>query len=260
MTNVVSIISTSEVIPTIDSNLFRKHPDNHLAVGIVAMGGSVVPGLEEEYQGYLLLRGNVYAKQKNYMPVAELNDDGTETDLDDARSVHFAIVENALTSVRVVGAMRLIIKSTKDSRPLPIEEHYPEAFSGAPAPLLSTEASRLISQHEDRSVAAGAKWLLFGAGVKYVGRHGLGPVYGAVEPLLARSLNTQGVPVTALCSPKYVPEFNATKLAIRVDVPGLIKTLEDDMPDLVDAMNMKQGNFVYQGLVSPIEIAESAAI
>lgn len=255
-------ITNSEVIPEIESQLFSDCPGSHLAAGIIAVGNTVMPGLDGVFEGYSLLRGNVYAKQKKYMPIDLLNEDGTETDPDDARSVHFAVVENALMSARVVGAMRLIIKSCEDSRALPIEAHYPEAFVNGPAPLYSTEISRLISRHEDAKVQRGSKWLLFTAGVSYVTGHELGPVYGAVEASLARGLRIEGVPATQLGAPKFVEEFNATKQPIRVDVHGLTQKIEGDQPNLLDAMRTHQGDFVYSGVVPTpaMETMEEVAV
>lgn len=245
-------ISTPDVIPQIESRLFDEHETAHLAVGIVALGNEVMPGLENEYAGYTLLRGNVYAKQKNYMPLDELNADGTETDPDDARSIHFAVIENAMDSQRVVGAMRLIIKSREGEAPLPIEDHYPEAFSSGPALALSTEVSRLICRHENKKVQRNLKWPLFTAGVSYVIENGLGPVFGAVEESLEQGLQTAGVPVSQLGTAKYVEEFNASKLPIRIDIAGLARKIEDDQPNLLSAMHVLKNDFVYSGVVLPV--------
>lgn len=242
-----SQISNNEVIPVINSNIFEGHEDSHLAVGIVALGNVVVPGREAEYDGYTLLRGNVYARQKNYMPIADLNENGTETDVDDSRSVHFAVIENAMNNTRVVGAMRLIVKSKLEDAPLPIEEHYPSAFEDGPAPLLSTEVSRLICRHENPKIQGKLKWPLFTAGVTYVMEHQLGPVFGAVEKEFEKSLGMAGVPVTPLGEAIYVPEFNATKLPIRVDVFGLSQKIEGEHRELRDAMQSLSRDFVYSG-------------
>lgn len=253
-------ITNEMVIPTIETRLFDDHEDSHLAIGIVAVGDTVTAGLEEEYKSYLLLRGNVYAKQKNYMPLDDLNDDGTETDFDDGRSIHFAVVENAMDNTRVVGAMRLIIKSRENDAILPIEEHYPEAFADGPTSLFSTEVSRLISRHENTKVQHGLKWLLFTAGVAYVAKRDLGPVYGAVEASLARGLQIEGVPVTTMAEPKFVEEFNATKLPIRVDLAGLTRKIEADQADLLSAIRAQPGDFVYSGVapMATIDIDKEA--
>jgi len=260
MTAVEERITNETVIPEVASALFSGNEDKQFAIGIVAVGNDIAPGLENEFKGYTLLRGNVYAKQKHFMPLAELNDDGTETDSDDARSVHFAVIENAMTSARVVGAMRLIVKSHEDDSPLPIEEHYPEAFIDRPAPILSTEASRLISRYENSRMQRNLKWLLFTAGVSYIKSHDLGPVYGAVETSLARGLRVEGMPVTSLSEPKFVEEFNATKMAISIDMAGLTQKIEDDRPELFSAMQSRRNDFVYVGTVPEIETGQKAAV
>jgi N-acyl-L-homoserine lactone synthetase len=258
-----NVIPNEQVIPEIGSSLFVGHESSRFAVGIVGVGSEVMPGLESEFQGYALLRGNVYAKQQHFMPEDDLNADGTEADPDDARSVHFAVIENAIRSPRVVGGMRLIIKSRQDQNPqlfaeqditdlgvsteapLPIEGHYPEAFVDDPAPLPSTESSRLISRHEVSKLQKSVKWMLFTAGVSYIMSHDLGPAYGAVEPFLSRALRIEGMPTTEIGEAKFVPEFNATKLPIRIDVMGLAQKIEGEQPGALG--EARENLFVYNG-------------
>lgn len=242
-----NIIPNHQVIPEIESDLFVNHEESRFAVGVVAMGSSVTPGLEREHFGYGRLRANVYAYQKNYMPVNDLNPNGTETDPDDERSIHFALIENAIRGQRVVGAMRLIIKSREQSGLLPVEIHYPEAFNGMVAPIHSTEVSRLIGRHEDSSVKESLKWPLFIAGVNTVLENQLGPVFGAVEPELEESLLGSGVPVYKLAEAKYIPEFNSTKLPLRVEINELAQRIEGDRPDLMNAMRQADVTFAYSG-------------
>jgi len=246
----LSKITKPEIIPDIQSDLFIGHENSHLTVGIIAIGDEITPGLENEFKGYALLRGNVYAREKNYMPLSELNFDGTETDSDDSRSVHFVVIENAVTSARVVGSMRLIIKTRQGETPLPIEEHYPEAFPMGPASTLSTEVSRLICRHENKAIQSSLKWPLFTAGVTHVMQHNLGPVYGAVEPSLEEGLRAAGVPIIILGEPKFVPEWDATKLPLRIDMQGLTQKIEDTQSSLFDAMQLAPKDFVYSGLMS----------
>jgi N-acyl-L-homoserine lactone synthetase len=247
-----NLVDNSEVIPVIETSLFDEHPTSHLAVGIVAIGGDIVPGRENEFKGYSLLRGNVYAKQKNYMPLDDLNGDGTESDPDDLRSIHFALIENAVTSARVVGTMRLIVKQSEADKALPIEDHYEEAFEGCSVPAMSTEVSRLICRHENGKLQNKFKWPLFTAGVTYIAEHGLGPVFGAVETSLEQGLVTSGVPVTQLGEAKFVEEFNSSKLPIRIDIPGLTAKINSDRPNLLASMTSLKTDFVYSGTKRPI--------
>jgi hypothetical protein len=249
------ITPNPEFIPDIQSDLFVGHEQSRFAVGIVAVGVNAMPGRESEYHGYGLLRGNVYAYEQQYMPVADLNEDGTESDMDDLRSIHFAVIENAIRSPRVVGTMRLIIKSREDNWPLPIEDHYPEAFADGDVPILSTEVSRWICRHEDRKIQSNLRWPLFTAGVNAINDNNLGPVFGAVKENLARGLNISGVPVTNLIpKAKFIPEFNAEKLPIRVEINELTQRLEDDRPELTEAIRAASANaeFTYSGTVTPV--------
>jgi N-acyl-L-homoserine lactone synthetase len=240
------------VIPQVESSLFEGRDVGELAVGIVAVGQEVIPGLEDEHQGYLLLRGNVYAREKRYMPIGDLNHDGTETDPDDLRSIHFVLLENAPGGARVVGTMRLIIKGSGDVDPLPIERHYPESFPVSGAPAFSAEVSRLICRHEHPRVQTRLKWPLFSAGVTYLLERGLGPVYGAVDEHLNLGLQRDGVPVTALGAARYVPEYNAVKAPIRIDLDGLARRIDSTERELVDAMHVLDNAFVYSRVRVPV--------
>ena len=243
-------IGTREVIPNIESDLFVGHETSHLAVGIVAIGSNAVSGLENEFKGYSLLRGNVYGRQKQYVRLDDLNADGAEIDPDDERSVHLTLIENIATSTRVVGAMRLIIKSPEYRNLLPIEAHYPEAFPTAPVPILGTEVSRLICRHEDKQTQTSLKWLLFTAGVSHAMSRGLGPVFGVIEQTLSDLLIAEGVPIHMLAPTKFVAGFNAVKAPFHLDLDRLHEKIKDDRSMLHKSMQVLNSEFVYSGAVS----------
>lgn len=248
MTTLETAISPEELTPRITSDIFDgSNANKHLAIGLVGVGEEALDNRSAEYEGYLRLRGNVYAYEKQFMPVDELNPDGTETDVEDERSVHFAVIENALHSPRVVGAMRLIVKSQDLAQPLPVEAHYSEVFKDQAAPIGSTEVSRLISRHESKRIQNQVKWLLLTAGVAYVNKHELGPVYGVVTAGLARGLSMEGTPVEALDEPRFIPEYNSTKLPIKIGVEGLTQKLQAERPELLEALSSMTGNVVYLG-------------
>ena len=249
----IDLVRNEEVIPLIDSRAFEGHETSRFALGIVAVGSGITPGLENEFNGYMLLRGNTYGLQKGFIPLEYLNQDGSEKfDSDDERSVHFAVIENANKSPRVIGAMRLIIKSREHPEELPVEVHYPEVFKDSgPSNLLSTESSRLISRHEDRRLSMAAKWTLFAAGVSYVVNNDLGPVYGVVEERLALGLRHEGMPLMQLAKPEFIEDFNATKQPIRIDIPGLMQHLREDKPGLLESMSELDTGFVYSGSIEP---------
>ncbi len=238
-------MSTTELYrPEIITTLFDSdHSTDEFATGIVAYGDHARSGLEKEYAGYLLLRGNVYAYQEHYMPVEDLNPDGTETDSEDSRSVHFTVIQNGLNSMgKVVGAMRLIVKSHDDPQALPVEIHYPEAFNNQDVPLNGIEVSRLIGPGL-------IKWLLFAAGVNYANENRLGPVLAVVKDSLADALDSIGVPVVRLAPPKFVEEYNSSKLPILVNVDGLTQTLNREKSDVVSEMKKVGEDFVFSGRV-----------
>lgn len=228
------------------SDLFKNYNSSLSAVGIVAVGSMPTPGREAEHEAYLRLRGNVYAHERHFMRVEDLNPDGTETDPDDPRAVHFALFENHAEGARAVGAMRLILKSEEHSEPLPIEGHYPDAFP-EPAPLPSVEVSRLISRHESPRVQHSLKWPLFSAGVAWLLRHDIGTCFGAVEDHFEKRLNEDGVPVSTLADGHFVPEFNAVKKPIAIDLRGLTHHLATTRPALLAAMKTISTGFIHAG-------------
>ncbi len=240
-------ISTTEVIPAVETSVFAGYEASRLAVGILAVGNDVMPGRDEEFKAYLRLRANVYAEQTGMLGPEHVREDGTETDGDDSRSVHFGVIENGVRGQRLIGSMRLIIKSTKEDRPLPIEDYFPDTFSEGAAPIGSTEVSRFICRHESSAVQALAKWQLYSKTLAYGITHQLGPVYAVVEPGLERRLTADGVPNVRLAEPKLVPEYNADNLAIVIDTHGLGQVLEARTPGLVAAMSLAETDFTYLG-------------
>jgi N-acyl-L-homoserine lactone synthetase len=240
-------IAHAEVAPSLDSRVFEMHPNVRFAIGIVAVNGQVLPGFENEYTAYTELRGNVYEGQKHWMSPDELNSDGTETDADDGRSVEFVALENGLYAPRMIGGKRLIVKSKDSSEPLPIEHHYPEVFQSSPAPLNSAESSRLISRHEDPRVQKMIKWALFKSAVSYLVAEQISPVYGVVEPSLARGLKVEGMPLTELAPAKFVPEINARKQPIVIDIAELALRLESQQLDASNGAEDTSNGFVYSG-------------
>lgn len=247
----LDVITNQQVIPSIESHVFEGHETSRLALGVVASGSEITPGLENEFNGYMLLRGHTYGMQKGFIPLDELNKDGSEKfDPDDERSIHFAVIENAMRSTRVVGAMRLIVKTSDHPEVLPVELHYPAVFAETgPSPVLSTESSRLISRHEDHNLSNSAKWALFAAGVSYVANNNLGPVYGVVERRLALGLKHEGIPLTELAEPEFIEDFNATKQPVRIDIPGLVQHFRQQKPGMLEAMKVLDKGFVYSGSV-----------
>ncbi|WKK70851.1 hypothetical protein Q0F99_13970 [Rathayibacter oskolensis] len=108
------------------------------------------------------------------------------------RSLAFAVVEESAGEVRIVAALRLIVKgrvirSVPDDR-LPVERYWPEVFGPRPAPQPSVEVSRLIARHEDRARQHESVLELYAAVLAFLDEAGLRSAYGLVDPVLERLL------------------------------------------------------------------------
>jgi len=216
-----------QLIPIIESKVFIDRPDVRFAIGEVAINNVIVNGYHNEFLGAAQLRANIYL-DKGFVRSDELDDNGTELDPNDKRSAHFVMLEktNTPSLARVVGNMRLVIKSQENPSSLPVEGYYPELFSENPISIGGVEVSRLIAGHEDPEIQNLLKWPLFIAGQKYVEHIKLGPVYGLISPALTRLLRSQHIPVSAIVAEKYIKEINATKQPISVNLPVLKKVIE----------------------------------
>lgn len=211
----------AKVIPFVESDLFEGSPRARFAIARLAVGSLVTQGRQDEFDGALKLRSNVYL-DKGFVTPDDLDDNGTELDSDDARAVHFAAFERTTTPsvARVVANMRLVVRGPGEP-PLPMEAHYPEVFADRQTAVGSTEVSRLISQHEDASVQNALTWSMFIAGLRHVEEYQLGPVYGLIEPRFTRSLAAQGVPVAALSDARFIDAIKARKQPVQINATGL---------------------------------------
>jgi N-acyl-L-homoserine lactone synthetase len=246
MSNIDRSISNTDVIPVIESDLFTKSPearDARFAIGVIAVGDEVTPGMEKEYEAYLRLRANVYADQTHMLDKSEVHADGTETDRDDARSVHFGIYEqHGQGVVRALSSIRLIAKTTENSEPLPIED-----FFGIEAPVGTNEASRLISRHENPRLQEMNKMTLFAAAIAYINKHNLGNSYATVEPPVERNFKLSGMPVERVAEPVYVAKYKADNLGLVIDTKEFAERLEAKMPGRLEEFNANEGNMMYYG-------------
>jgi len=260
-------ISNEQVIPTIESDVFRDRPDARFAVGIIAVGNHVAEGLEREYNAYYDLRRSVYLDQMGHLSLEDIDSDGTDRDMDDARSVAFGVIENHGHKQRLVAASRLIIKGmglyseAATEEPLPVEKDWPELFSRDPAPSTALEVSRLISRHESAGVQVMNTGQLFTAELGFVRAHNLGPAYGMVEELLERNLK-RFVPIGRLRDgePKYIPHYRSVNMPIEIDIPEFARKTEARYPGVLDTMPVTLGEMAYYGTlrkeraIRPIEL------
>ena len=240
-------VTNEMVIPTVETYFFEGHEDARFAVGLLAVGNTIIAGRDEEHLGYLRLRANVYADQTNMIPKEHVLEDGTERDADDERSVHFGVIENIPGNHRVVAAMRLIIKSREDGRSLPIEDYFPEAFKNGPALENSIEVSRYICRHEDARVQGELKWPLYTQALSYVMAHDLGPTYAVVEAPLENQLKGIGIPLGRIAEPKFLPEYNADNLALEIYTAKLAHIMKLDKRSSIEAALATKHELTYFG-------------
>lgn len=227
----------NHIIPTIESDAFVDRQDFRFALGKIAVNGVIINGYENEFMGAAQLRANTYL-DSGFINSNDLDNNGTELDQNDySRSAHFVILERTAVSslARVVGNMRLIVKSDESSSNLPVENYCPDKFASEPIAIGGVEVSRLIARHEDVEIQNLLKWPLFIAGHKYVEQNNLGPVYGLLSTALTRLLRSQRIPVSAIAESRYIKEINTEKQPVIINVPllkRLIKSTGDQGIDV----------------------------
>lgn len=243
MSNIDPTLSHEAIIPSFTSEIFRDNPDAQFATGLVGYGLSAYPGRDDVFDAYLRLRANVYIdKAKMLSPDARL-ENGGELDSDDARSAHFAVVENMGDYQRVVASMRVIHGGEMGK--LPIEEFFPEIPFSTNHTGSAIEISRYICQHEDPKTQDGLKWKLYPAALAYIMRNGLGPTYAVVEPFLEAQFKDKrvNIPVDRVAEPKFVPEYNDVNLGIIIHTDQLTKNMEARNPGSVTGIDLSTMKF-----------------
>lgn len=210
-------VPNADVIQTVRAAVFDRESTARFAAGIIAVGTEPVAGLEDAYLGYLRLRAAVYADQTGMIPREQVSADGTESDADDARSVHFAVFENADMEARIVASMRLILKTQDAMADLPAERFFPDAFEHNPAPSGSLEISRYICRHENLALQSLLKWPLYAVAVEYAEANDLTPTFAVVEPGLYKGLVASRLPLRQLGAPKYIPEYSSENFPVAIN-------------------------------------------
>jgi hypothetical protein len=242
---------SDQITPIIESKVFINRPESRFALGEIAINDSIIKGYENEYYGAAKLRANTYLA-KGFISNDDLDDYGTELDHNDSRSVHFIMLEQTAVSslARVVGNMRLVIKSKDNPTPLPLENYCPDVFSENPIPNGGIEVSRLIARHEDSNVQNSLKWPLFIAGQKFIEYNDLGPAYGLISKALTRLLRSQKVPIVPVADERYIKEINATKQPVAINLP-VLKRLIDMVGD--QGIDLSNAGFSYLDLSKTTE-------
>jgi N-acyl-L-homoserine lactone synthetase len=247
-------ISNSEAAPVVETDIFQTHPGRRFA--LIAFG----KGLREDdplFKGYLKLRANVYVDQTGMLPRDVVHEDGTETDEDDERSTHFVVLENRLGAAAAVSCIRIIEKSEQDSRPLPIEEFFPERFDDTPAPNGSVEVSRFISCLDEKDQQLLAIFELFKSGLAHARKNKLGPAYAVVEEDLEQSLGYLGAIPKRIADPKYVEEYNDYNLGLEIEADKMAELIGAKR---VDSLDVSEGAVRYWGWVEDQQEAMSKAM
>lgn len=240
-------ITNHEVIPVIESDLFASDSAARLACGIIAVDGTALPGLEAEYRAHFDLRRRVYVDQTGQLDASELQEDGTDRDPDDARSVTFGVFENHRSGVRVLGVSRLIIRG--DRLVLPVEEFCPDSFAEDVLGAQSVEVSRVIARHETAAIQDLVQWHLFTLMLAYVANHDLGRTFAIIEPWLERHLRGI-ISIESIGEARYVEHYLDYNMPIEIDIPASTALANARNGDFVDRYRKAEPTMTFFGRVA----------
>lgn len=256
MSHVDRTVSNHEVIPVLDSDLFLAEPSARMACGILAVNGVAISGLEAEYAAHFQLRKKVYVDQTGQLSARDIQEDGTDRDADDARSVTFGVFENHASGVRVVGVSRLILRG--DDRPLPVETFCPDAFSHAALPGSSVEVSRVIARHEKAAVQDLVQWHLFALMLAYIANHDLERTFAIIEPWLERHLNA-AIAIDRIGEVRYVEHYLDYNVPVEIDIPASTERVNGRNGGFIDRYRSAEPAMAYFGRVADRARVESVA-
>lgn len=250
------------IVPSVETSRFTD-PQQEMWVGIVAMGGTVVA--PDEYKATGRLRANVYIDEMHFLPSEARLSDGTESDVDDARSRHYAVLENTGEGARAVGTIRAIIKRGEDDA-LPVERLFPEVFAEHPAPVGSLEASRFIARSDNKNKQHAISFALIRAIVAQAAQHENNPIYAVVEEPLRQRFIQGGIPFTQISEAKPIPEYNDTEnMVLQFDPEEIIREATEKDADpktyllntFFGTVKENEGLGYYKGLLTyPIDSKE----
>lgn len=247
MSRIDRTVSNHDVIPVLHPHLFTENPSARLACGLLAVNGVSMPGLETEYAAHFRLRRKVYVDQTGQLSESDLQDDGTDRDADDARSVTFGVFENTVTGVRAVGVSRLIIRG--NTALLPVEEFCPDVFSPVELTETSVEVSRVIARHETAIVQDIVQWHLFAVMLAYIANHNLGRTFAIIEPWLERHL--QGIiAISRVGDPRYVEHYLDVNVPIEIDIPASADQVSHRHGGFIDQYRAAEPAMTYIGRIS----------
>lgn len=223
----VGQVSADNFTVPVETSVFDDKPEAQFYVGMVAVPGEVI--MPVEHEAWLKLRGNVYVHEMGFMGPDALDDKGRESDVDDERSVQFAIIQNLGSSAlpRVVGGARLILKRDEDDA-LPVEKFFPEAFVGSPAPLESSEASRVIARNDNKLVRGMVAMGAIRALALHTYDNGRKPVYVVIEDHLESMYQKTQVPYRQVAPYKFLDEYQTPNMAASIDPAAMIASVRPE--------------------------------
>ena len=233
----------------VPAEIFANHPDSAFWIGKVAMGNTVIKPVY--YDGLSRLRAKVYVDEMHFLTAENLDTFGRESDQDDARSAHFAVIENASSqnsgSARVVGSARLILKGT-NNKSLPIESYFPEVFEGNPLEDGSIEVSRFIARHENRQTQHTIALALIRAMTHYSIDANLKSAYCIIETPLLNLLTSIGVPIEMLGGSKEIDEYGGVLFPVKINPYEIIDSIRQDMTGKIALKRFFQEEIPNQGI------------
>ncbi|MBF4633214.1 GNAT family N-acetyltransferase [Agreia pratensis] len=254
MSHVDQSVTNEAVIPVVSSTVFDASPSSRLAMGVLAVDGVAVPGLEDEYLAHFRLRKRVYVDQTGQLAEKDLLPDGTDRDADDSRSVTFCVLENHPNGTRVVGVSRLIVRGqarpgdSLHGTPLPVEDFCPDAFDDGPLAWNAVEVSRVIARHKVAVVQESIQWYLFALMLAYVTNHGLGRAFAIIEPWFERHLKSI-ITIERIGDVRFIEHYLDYNVPIEIDVEASTATVTGRTSGLVERLLAAGRRLVFVGRV-----------
>ena len=225
-------------------------PEARLASGIIGVNGIARTGFEDAYRQHFEFRRVVYVEQTGQLDPSDLSDDGLDRDVDDSRSVTFAVLENAPEGVRIVGVARTIIKGADgEDRPLPVEDFCPELFAENPLPAGSVEVSRVIARHERVAMQELVQWHLFALMSSYFSSHDVGRTFAIIEPWLERHLAGM-LAIDRIGEPRYIEHYLDYNLPVEFDLAGSAAAITERNSTILGQLAAADGALEYFGRIS----------
>lgn len=243
MSNIDHAVRSQEIIPVVSGAnwIFDGNEEKRFAITRIAVGSEILPGMEGVFHGYRQLRGRSFALKTRMTDMGSIEADGAEIlNPDDERSVHFALVENLVDKMRVVGTTRHIIMSPEYPDALPVSKFFPEssALNAAAADMRPFEVSRWIQEHESKIKQASFTRELLATTLLDALAEQRGPAYCTVEEPIAKHLVRSKIVLTEIAPQRYVPEYNDYNGGYEIHLHETLRNLNLSY-DGVDVMRSK---------------------